>query len=141
MASKNRRLYKLEHCTHNCSYHIVWSPKYRGKVLADKFIKQELERMFKYIFKWKGLELLAWHIGEEHIHLNIMIPPKYSVSYIVQVLKGKTSAWIKKKKKFPKGSFWQRGYFVSTTGRDGIAVKKYIENQQHHKVELKRLPL
>lgn len=92
--------------------------------------------MFKFIARWKRLYIYAWHIGDEHIHLHVAIPPKYSVSYIAQILKGKTSSWIKKKtKKFPKGTFWSRGYFVSTTGLDH-RVKKYIENQHHHQVEL-----
>ena len=94
-------------------------------------------KMFKYIAKWKNLHIHAWHIGEEHIHLYISIPPKYSVAYIAQVLKGKTSMWIKKKtKKFPQGSLWARGYFVSTIGLNEIQTKNYIMNQSHHQVEL-----
>jgi REP element-mobilizing transposase RayT len=47
--------------------------------------------------------LCLGHIGDDYIHLFIGIPPKYSASYIIQLLKGKTSGWIKKKtKKFPK---------------------------------------
>ena len=100
--------------------------------------------MFKFIAKWKGLKIHAWHIGDEHIHLHIAIPPKYSASYIAQVLKGKTSAWLKKKtKKFPKGTLWSRGYFVSTTGLDHHQVMKYVQNQHHHHIDLvqNKLPL
>lgn len=133
----NRRLYQLEHTTWVCDYHLVWCPKYRGKVLDSPKIKAELKKMFKQIAKWKGFHIHAWHVGDEHIHLHISIPPKYSVSYSVQILKGKTSAWIKKKtKKFPKGTLWQRGYFVSTTGFDHHVVKRYVQNQHHHQIEL-----
>jgi putative transposase len=115
----------------------VWCPKYRGKVLTDKYTKQELKRLFKQIAQWKGLRIKAWHIGDEHIHLYLVIPPKYSVSYTMQILKGKSSSWIKKKtKKFPKGTLWARGYFVTTTGLNEQAVRTYIENQQHHQIEL-----
>jgi putative transposase len=94
-------------------------------------------KMFKYIAKWKKLHIIAWHIGEEYIHLQISIPPKYSVSYITQVLKGKTSMWIKKKtKKLPDGSLWARGYFVTTTGLNEHQVRNYILNQSHHQIEL-----
>lgn len=134
----NSRIYKtLSHSTWKCDYHVVWTPKYRGKVLADRYIKAELKRIFKQIAKWKSFSILAWHVGDEHIHLYISIPPKYSVSYAVQILKGKSSAWIKKKtKKFPKGTLWNRGYFVTTTGLNEYAVKKYIQNQSHHQSEL-----
>lgn len=133
----NRRLYQQSHCTWVCDYHIVWCPKYRGKILGDKYIKLELMKMFKYIAKWKKLHIHAWHIGEEHIHLYISIPPKYSVAYITQVLKGKTSMWIKKKtKKFPQGTLWARGYYVTTVGLNEHQTRNYIMNQSHHQIEL-----
>jgi len=67
--------------------------------------------------EWKGLPIHAWHIGDEHIHLFITIPPTYSVSYAVAIVKGKSSAWLKKQtKKFPKGTLWNRGYFIFTVG-------------------------
>ncbi len=135
-------IYQLGHCTYHCDYHIVWTPRYRGKILTDIFIKQELKRMFKVIANWKGLKLRAWHIGDEHIHLHITIPPKYSVAYIIQILKSKTSGWIKKKtKKFPKGVLWGRGYFVSTIGIAELAVDRYIKNQQHHQIDMEQLKL
>jgi len=133
----NRRLYQLDHSTWKCDYHLVWTPKYRGHVLGDRFIKQELRRIIKMIAKWKGFPIHAWHVGDEHIHLYLSIPPKYSVAYAVQMIKGKSSAWIKKKtKKFPLGTLWCRGYFVSTTGLDEHMIRNYIQNQQHHQVEL-----
>ena len=138
----SNQLYKLSHCTYICQYHIVWTPRYRGKVLADTYIKLELKRMFKFIAKWKGLKILEWHIGDEHIHLYITIPPKYSASYVIQILKTKTSTWIKKKtKKFPRGALWSRGYFVSTIGINEFAVRNYIKNQEHRKVNVENMKL
>jgi putative transposase len=136
------KCYQLEHCSYDCSFHIVWTPRYRGKVLADAFIKLELKREFKNIAHWKGLTIYAWHVGDEHVHLYLGIPPKYSIAYIVQVLKGKTSHWLKKKsKKFPRGPIWGRGYWVSTVGADEQAVKKYVQNQSHHQVTLEQQKL
>lgn len=131
------RLYQLSHCTYVCKYHLVWTPKYRGKVLADRYIKQELKRIFKFIARWKGFVIEAWYVGDDHIHLYLTIPPKYSPAYAVQIIKGKSSAWIKKKtKKFPKGTLWNRGYFISTVGLNEHAVKRYVENQSHHQIDL-----
>lgn len=141
MTRKNL-LYQLDHCTYHCSYHIVWTPRYRGKVLANTYIKQELKRMFKQIAHWKDLTIYAWHIGDEHIHLHLNIPPKYSIAYVIQILKSKTSGWLKKKtKKFPKGVLWCRGYYVSTVGIDEVIVKRYVQNQQHHQVNLEQSKL
>jgi|SRR3989338_4574815 len=137
-----RRLYQLGHVTYRCHYHIVWTPRYRGKVMTSPYIKAEFKRIFKAICRWKGFRVEAWHIGDEHVHLYISIPPKFSVSYAMAVLKGKSSAWIKKKtKQFPQGSFWARGYFVTTVGIDEMVVKRYVKNQYHHQIEIQKLPL
>lgn len=66
-----------------------------------------------------------------------LYPTEISVAYIAQVLKGKTSMWIKKKtKKFPQGTLWARGYYVTTVGLNEHQTKNYILNQSHHQVEL-----
>ena len=136
------KLYQLEHSSYICQYHIVWTPRYRGKVLADNYIKQELKRIFKFIANWKGFTLVQWYIGDDHIHLHIVIPPKYSVAYAIMVLKSKSANWVKKKtKKFPKGNLWARGYFVSTVGINRQALINYINSQDHRKVDVENLKL
>ena len=137
----NRRLYQLDHVTYRCEYHMVWICRYRGKVMSDKYIKQEMRIIFKQIRKWKGFMMTGLHVGDEHVHIVIIIPPKYSISYVMSIMKGKSSSWIKKKtKKIPKGSFWARGYFVTTLGVDEAMVRNYVKNQEHHQVEMPKLP-
>ena len=139
--SHNGRLYQLSHCTYICQYHLVWTPKFRGRVMTNKYIKQEFKRIFKLISKWKGFTIHAWHIGDEHIHLYISIPPKFSVSYAVSIIKGKSSAWIKKKnKKIPKGSFWARGYYISIIGINEFAIKQYLTHQKQYQTPPPKLP-
>ena len=127
----NGRLYRLSHSIYCCRYHLVWTPKYRDRVMTSSYIKQEFTRIFKLIANWKGLVIHEIHIADDHIHIYITIPPKYSVAYAVSILKGKSSAWIKKKnKKIPQGTFWCRGYFISTIGITETAIRKYIQNQE-----------
>ena len=136
------KIYQLSHCTYCCQYHIVWITRYRNKVLTDTYIKQEFKRIFKGIAKWKGLTIVSWHIGDEHIHLYISIPPKYSISYVTCILKAKSSAWIKRKtKKFPRGNLWARGYFVSTIGINEFAIRKYIQNQKYRQVDINQVKM
>ena len=132
----------LDHVTYICKYHIVWCTKYRGKFLASKHIKEELKGIIKSIMRWKGITLHQWHIGDEHIHLYIEIPPKYSGSYIVQIIKSKSSSWIRKKvKNFPRGPLWVRGYFMTTVGMNEEQIKQYIKNQDVQRIEPPKLPL
>lgn len=141
MARTNGRLYQLDHSTYICQYHLVWASKYRGPVLSSNYIKAELKRIFKSIASWKGFRIISWHVGDEHIHLYVIIPPKYSVSYALQIFKGKSSSWIKKKtRQFPRGSLWCRGYFVSTLGINEHQVRNYIKNQDRNRIEMTKLP-
>jgi putative transposase len=138
----NGRLYKQDHATYQCEYHLVWTPKYRGRVMVSEYIKLEFKRMFKMICQWKGFVLYGIHVGDEHIHLYLGIPPKFSVAFAISILKSKSSAWIKKKnKKIPQGSFWARGYFASTVGINEYAIRKYIANQNQYKSEQLQLEL
>jgi REP element-mobilizing transposase RayT len=64
----NGRLYAQQsHCTYTCQYHLVWTPKYRGKVLAEKYIKQELKRIFKMICAWKGFTVQLLGFAAEDV--------------------------------------------------------------------------
>jgi putative transposase len=110
--------------------------------LADTYIKAELKRIFKFICRWKNFRIVQWHIGDEHIHLYIVIPPKYSISCAIQVFKSKSANWLKKRtKRFTQGNLWARGYFASTIGIDEFAILNYIKNQEHRKVDMKNLKL
>lgn len=136
MAHK-RTIRTLSHCFYDLKYHIVWTPKYRGKVLTTTKINAELRRIFESICKWKHWEIIELNIQPDHIHLCILLTPRDSVSYAMQILKGKSSAWIKKKIKrkhnlYERNSLWARGYFASTIGIDECIIRRYVKHQHHH---------
>ena len=119
-------------------YHIVFTPKYRGKVLTSSKIKNELKRIFESLTKWKHWEIIELSIQDDHVHMVLVLTPRDSVSYAMQIIKGKSSAWIKKKIGRKHGiyhertSLWARGYFVSTIGMDEIIIRRYVRHQHHH---------
>ncbi len=132
-----RTIRTLSHCFYDIKYHLVWTPKYRGKVFTNEKVKADLKRIFEYVIKWKHWEIIELNIQVDHIHLVLLATPKDSVSYIMQILKGKSSAWLKKKIKrvsglYEKQSLWARGYFVSTIGLDEHLIRRYVRHQSHH---------
>jgi len=137
MNNQKRTIRTLSHSYYDLKYHIVWTPKYRGKVLNTNKIKSELRRIFESICKWKHWQIIELSIQEDHIHLVISLTPKDSVSYAMQIIKGKSSAWMKKKIKnqhglYERKSLWARGYFVSTIGLDEYIIRRYVKHQNHH---------
>lgn len=138
MTSHHKRTVRtLSHSFYDIKYHLVWTPKYRGKVLNSSKIKNELRRIFENICKWKHWEIIELNIQEDHVHLCFLATPRDSVSYIMQIIKGKSSAWMKKKIKrthglYERKSLWARGYFVSTIGMDENIIKRYVKHQHHN---------
>ena len=70
----------------------------------------------------------------DHVHLCLSIPPKYSVAYTIGFLKGKSAVRIHREllreRRMTGVHFWATGYWVSTVGRDEGAVRKYIREQE-----------
>src|SRR5271166_2102804 len=137
MSNHKRTIRTLSHCFYDLKYHLVWTPKFRGKVLGAEKVKSELRRIFETICKWKHWEIIELNIQEDHIHFCLLATPRDSVSYVMQTLKGKSSAWLKKKIKrthglYEKESLWARGYFVSTIGLDEHLIRRYVKHQHHH---------
>ena len=137
MTVHKRTIRTLSHSFYDLKYHIVWTPKYRGKVLASEQVKREIHKIFTSICKWKRWEIIQLSVEDDHIHLCLLASPRDSVSYVMQILKGKSSAWLKKKIKrthglYERHSLWARGYFASTIGIDEYVIRRYVKHQNHH---------
>jgi putative transposase len=125
---------KLSHTVWECKYHIVWIPKRRRKVIYGK-LRKEIGQIIRKLCEYKGIAIVEGNAGMDHIHLCLAIPPKYSVASIVGYLKGKSTMIVferygKRRRNFRGHSFWARGYYVSTVGRDEEQVRQYIRNQE-----------
>ena len=90
MANKN---YDLAHTKWMCKYHIVFTPKYRRKVIYNQ-LKVDIRDILKQLCSYKGVEIIEGEVCPDHIHMLVEIPPKMSVSSFVGFLKGKSSLII-----------------------------------------------
>ena len=78
-------------CVYNVNYHLVWTTKYRRKILTSE-IDEYLQKLLKEIGKFKGFEVIQSKVGEnDHIHVFVSAHPKVAPSYIVKMLKGISS--------------------------------------------------
>lgn len=138
MKEKHKRTVRtLSHSFYDLKYHIVWTPKFRWKILNTDKIKSELRRILETITKWKHWEIIELNIQEDHIHLVLLATPRDSISYVMQILKWKSSAWMKKKIKrkewlYERQSLWARWYFVSTIWMDEMIIRRYVKHQHHN---------
>ena len=123
----------LAHTKWNCKYHIVFAPKYRRKVFY-KERREEIGKILRELYGWKGVTIIEAEVCPDHIHMLVEIPPKLSVSSFMGFLKGKSSLIIHErhanlKYKHGNRSFWCRGYYVDTVGKNTKKIAEYIQKQ------------
>jgi putative transposase len=112
----------------------VWIPKYRRKAMFVQ-LRKHLGEIFHELARQKESQILEGHVAIDHVHMPISIPPKYAVSQVVGYIKGKSAISIARnfggrQRNFRGESFWARGYYVTTSGKDEELIKAYIRNQE-----------
>ena len=138
-----QKAYSLSHTKWMCKYHVVFTPKYRRKVIYNQ-IRSDLGEIFRKLCQYKGIEIIEGHLMPDHVHMLLAIPPKYSVSSVMGYLKGKSSLMIfdkhaNMKYKFGNRKFWAEGYYVSTVGLNEATIAKYIREQEKADIAIDRL--
>ena len=133
----------LAHTKWMCKYHIVFSLKYRRKVIYNQ-IRKDIGEILRTLCQYKGIEIHEGHLMPDHVHLLVSIPPKYSVSSVMGYLKGKSALMIFErhanlKYKYGNRHFWCEGYYVSTVGLNEETIRKYIEEQEQRDQAMDRL--
>ena len=103
----------LAHTKWVCKYHIVFTLKYRRKIIYNQ-LRKDIMKIIKDLCKWKGVEIIEGHMMPDHIHLLVSVPPKISISSFMGYLKGKSAMMIFErhanlKYKFGNRNFWARG--------------------------------
>lgn len=131
----SNKLVKARTCVYNINYHMVWSTKYRRKVLNSK-IETRLKELFQEIADEKEFVVHLAEVGEQdHIHVFVSAHPKISISYIAKMLKGISGRKLLRefpeiKEKLWKGELWNPSFYVETVGSTSEEnIRRYIENQ------------
>ena len=127
---------KSAHATYDLKYHFVWVPKYRKRVLDDyrgKYLKYLLGR----IGQEYGFVIVEVAVAEDHVHLFMEVPPRYSPADVMGIVKSITGREMFKRfsglrRWLWAGELWADGYYVSSVG-DAITeetVKRYIQSHR-----------
>ena len=135
----------LSHTAWDCKYQVIFIPKRRRRILYGE-LRKHLGEVFRKLAAQKESRIVEGHLMPDHVHMMIMIPPKYAVSQVVGFIKGKSAIHLarvygERKRNFVGQHFWARGYFVSTVGRDEAVIRQYIRNQEKEDERLDQLGL
>ena len=72
---------------------VVFAAKYRRMVIYGQ-IKKDIGQILRKLCEQKDIEIIEAEACPDHIHMLISFSPKYSISYVMGYLKGKSSLMI-----------------------------------------------
>jgi putative transposase len=128
------------HTRYDIEYHIVWTTKYRYKVLQGA-VAERLRELIRQGCEARNIKIIRGSIGKEHVHLLVSCPPTIAPSKLLQYLKGRSSKMLQEefqelKKKYWGQHLWAPGYFCRTVGAvTEDMIKEYIEEQGNDKID------
>ena len=123
------------HTVSDLTVHIVWSTKYRYKVLQGD-VQKRCREIIKQISEAEDIVILKGVVSQDHIHMHINYLPSKSISELVKKLKGRSSRRLQEefpelRKKYWGQHFWAIGYGCWSTGNiTDEMVNEYLE---HHR--------
>ena len=128
---------RTKHAVYDLKYHLVWIPKYRKQIL-DKEVSDYIKAIFNRIAEEYEFRIDTMEVMEDHVHVFVEVPPRYSPARVVQVMKSISAREVFKKypdlrKQLWAGELWNDGYFVRSVGDKVTAdvIRRYIEYQAH----------
>jgi putative transposase len=128
-------LRRTKHAVFDIKYHLVWIPKYRRKVLVGE-VAEYTKEMLQRIADEYGFWVDTMEVMEDHVHVFLEVPPKFSPAEVVQILKSVSAREVFKKfrrlrRELWSGELWSDGYFVRSVGDKVTAdvIRRYIEYQ------------
>jgi len=140
-------LRRTSHAVYDIKYHLVWIPKYRKKLLVGE-VADYVKALLGNIAEHYGMEIDTLEVSEDHVHMLVIVPPKYSPSEVVQMMKSISAKYVFRR--FPElreqlwgGEFWSDGFFVRTGGDQVTSevIRHYIRDHADNRVAFDSLQL
>lgn len=82
-----------------------------------------------------GVTIEQMGFDNDHMHLVMIIPPKYAIAEVMGQLKAQSASHMRKTFKWLSKVYWNEnivwstGYFVSSVGLDEHIIRNYVEHQ------------
>ncbi len=127
--------HRSSHSIYHLQYHIVWVCKYRRKILkpgVEAYIRMLLPTLLRSL---PGVSLETIGFDSDHLHMVMLIPPKYALADVMGILKSQSASRLRLKFNWLEKVYWKEnivwspGYFISSVGLDEVTIKRYVEHQ------------
>ena len=126
---------KSAYGVYQLQYHVVWVCKYRRRILNPAVCSYIRKTMPRLLRSMPGVQIETIGFDKDHLHMVMVIPPKYSISSVMGKLKSQLSSGLRRyfkwlcKVYWKENVVWSPGYFISSLGIDEETIKRYVEYQ------------
>ena len=126
---------KTAHSVYSLQYHVVWVCKYRRRILNPGVQEYIVKTLPKLMRSMPGVTIETIGFDQDHLHMVMVIPPKYSIASVMGRLKSQSASLLRGKYSWLEKVYWAEnivwspGYFVSSVGVDEEIIKHYVEHQ------------
>ena len=134
------RFHKSSHSIYRTEYHLVWIPRYRRKIFVQGMkqytMKQYTEKLLSHLPNLApDIEVVKLNVQLNHVHMVIIIPPRFAVAEVVSFIKVESVKALRAKFPFLKQLFmtegiWATGYCVSSIGLNEKEILRYVQYQE-----------
>jgi putative transposase len=117
----------------DCTYHVVFCPKYRRPVLREP-IAVRLKETFRQVADETRSDLVELAVMPDHVHLLCRVDPHLGVAKVVRLVTGRSSRLLRHE--FPElrrrlATLWTNAWFAATVGGAPRAdIKRYVGEQK-----------
>lgn len=127
------------HSVYDLKYHFVWTPKYRKELLTGE-VAEAVREIIQSVAGAYDMEIDTMEVMEDHVHVFLSAPPRYSPARVMQIMKSISAReifvrypWVRRK--LWGGEFWGDGYFVRSIGDQvtSESIRRYIRYQKSPK--------
>jgi putative transposase len=121
--------------TYDCTYHVVWCPKWRRPVLHLPGVSERFIEIAREVCAERSAILIEIETMPDHVHLLVEVDPQFGIHKLVKAIKGRSSRLMRAefpplKSRIP--TLWTNSYFVSTVGGAPLSkIKRYVANQRN----------
>ena len=123
------------HSVYSLQYHVVWVSNYRRRILKPGVCAYLQKVLPKLLRSMPGVTIEAIGFDQDHLHMVMVIPPKYSISSVMGKLKSRSASEMREsfswlaKVYWKENLVWSPGYFVSSVGIDEDTIRQHVELQ------------
>ena len=129
------RFRKANHSIYRTEYHLVWIPRYRRKIFTGG-VRAYAHKLLTHLQDLEpDIEVIKANVQPDHVHMVIVIPPRFAVALVVAFMKSRSAKALKTKFPFlhnlypDKTGIWSTGYCISSVGLNEKEILHYVEYQ------------